>query len=369
MLSFTVLTSLVFALMNQTPHLEEFYIGTYTSPKGSKGIYHCTLDTTTGKLGTPTLVAEAASPSYVALSADRKHLYAVLESTDGDVNAYKIGAGGKLTLQNSQKSSGPGACHLSIDRSGKWLFTASYNSGRFSVLPIKADGSLGRSTCTVQNKGSGPDQSRQEGPHLHSIYADAKNKFVYALDLGTDEILINQFDSKAGMLLPAIPGAQKSPGGAGPRHLAFNPKANIAYVNNEMENSVQAYSINTETGALTEIQTISTTLDGVRDKGNTTAEIVCHFNGRWLYVSNRGDDTIAVYHIGVEPPLHKAEVVSLPVKTPRGFDIDPSGKWLVVGGQSTNDLVAMKIDQKTGKLEPTSQKVSVGAPVCVVFRR
>ena len=355
--------------MNHTAKFEEFFIGTYTSPGGSKGIYYSTLNPETGELSKPTLAAPAESPSYVALSPNRKHLYAVLESTDGDVNAYDIGPNGALTLLNTEKSSGAGACHLSVDHSGKWLFTASYNSGRYAALPIKEDGSLGIRTFDVQNRGTGPDKSRQEGPHLHSIYQAPSANIVYALDLGADDILINEFNPQKGQLLPTIPGVQKSPAGGGPRHMAFHPSKKIAYVNNEMGNSVSVYAMK-DSGALEELQTISTTPDGVPHNDNTTAEIMVHPSGKWLYVSNRGLDSIAIYNIQTDGTLKLMEIEMLAVaKVPRGFDIDATGKWLVVGGQATNTVQSLKINQATGRLQQTQNRITVDKPVCILFRR
>lgn len=345
-----------------------FYIGTYTSPTGSKGIYRSSLDTVTGKLSPPTLAAEAPGPSFVALHPNGKFLYAVHEPTGGDVSAFAITSDGSLRRLNTESSQGGGPCHVSVDPAGKNLFTASYGAGSLASFPIKLDGALGPAATVFKNSGTGPDKSRQEGPHVHSIYADAEGRFVYACDLGTDEVLVFRLDPTKETLTPAEPKSAKVPPGGGPRHLAFGKDGKFVYVNDEMANAVTAFARDKQTGALTPLQTLTTLPGGKPVPGNTTAEIACHPNGQWLYVSNRGHDSIAVFSIGDDGRLEQVEVAAAGVSVPRGFGIDPTGRWLVVAGQKTNDLTALAIDPKTGKLTPGKNKVSVGSPVCVVFQ-
>ncbi|MFZ4507277.1 MAG: lactonase family protein [Fimbriimonas sp.] len=342
-----------------------FHIGTYTAPDGSKGIYHATLNQKNGHISTPELVAEIKDPSYLAYHPNGKFLFAVQESSEGKISSYAVGAGGKLTLVNTQVALGGGPCHLSVDPSGKFLFTAAYGAGKAASLPIAADGSLGAPITNFQNTGSSVNKGRQEGPHMHFIEADAKGKFVYACDLGTDEILVFKL-GKDGSLTLGEPRAAKAPPGGGPRHLAFHPNGKVAFVNNELTNGVTSYAVNATTGALSPIQTLSTLPDGVTK--NTTAEIALHPNGKWLYVSNRGHDSIAVYDVTPAGGLHLVEIHKLDVAEPRGFGIDPSGKWLVVGGQNSNDLTALAIDAH-GKLKATGQKVKVGKPICIIFAK
>jgi 6-phosphogluconolactonase len=346
-----------------------FYIGTYTRQGGSKGIYRATLDLETGRLSSPTLAAEAPGPSFVALHPRGDLLYAVHEPTDGDVSAFAIERDGKLRRINSQSSQGAGPCHVSVDGAGKNVFVACYGGGSLACLPIDEDGALAPATEVVKNSGSGPDQRRQEGPHLHAIYADAKDRFVYACDLGTDEVLVFQLDAENGRLTATQPRSAKVPPGGGPRHLALHPSGKFAFVNNEMGNSVTAFAVNPEDGGLKSLQTISTLPDGKPVPGNSTAEIFCDPSGRWLYVSNRGHDSIAGYSIGEDGTLALVEITPAGVAVPRGFGIDPTGKWLVVGGQKSNDLVALKIDPASGKLTPGPNKISVGSPVCVAFEK
>lgn len=344
-----------------------FYIGTYTKPGGSKGIYRALLDTQTGTLSEPTLAADAPGPSFLALHPNGKVLYAVHEPTEGDVSAYAIAADGALRRLNTQSTQGNGPCHVSVDPTGKVVFTASYGAGTLASLPLKGDGSLGPPATVFKNTGSGPDKSRQEGPHLHSIYADAQSRFVYACDLGTDEVLVFRLDVATGKLALSNPRSAKSPPGGGPRHLALHPGGRFAFVNNEMGNSVTAFARDTETGALSPLQTIPTLAEDTPRTGATTAEIFCHPNGKWLYVSNRGPDSIAAYAIGREGKLTLTEIEPAGVAVPRGFGIDPTGRWLVVGGQKSDDLTALAIDQETGALSPGPNHISVGSPVCVAF--
>ncbi len=341
-----------------------FYIGTYTGPK-SQGIYRGTLDSETGKLGPLELVGEAKNPSFVALSPDGKYLYAAIEDNAGAVGAWKLNATGAATMLNKQSSGGGGACHVWVDKTGKNVFVANYNTGNIASLPVKEDGSLGERTAFVQHVGSGPDKGRQKEPHAHAIYSSPDNKLVYACDLGTDEINIYKFDADKGTLTPNDPPSGKVPPGGGPRHLAF--LGNRVYVCNEMKMSVTAFNRDAKSGALTEFQTVSTLPPDTEIKGLSTAEIFTHPNGKTLYVSNRTHDTIAVFDIAEDGKLTLVQNAPSP-KIPRGFDISPDGKWLVVGGQSDNTIQVMKIEND-GKLTATDNKVEVGAPVSILFAR
>jgi 6-phosphogluconolactonase len=344
-----------------------FYIGTYTSSGGSRGIYRAVLNTQTGKLAQPELAAEASGPSFVALHPNGKFLYAVHEPTDGEVSAYAIEADGQLKKLNTQSSGGGVPCHVSVSPDGKTVFTANYGAGSLASFPLEADGALAAPATKFQNTGSGPDKARQEGPHLHSIYADKENRFVYACDLGTDEVLVFHLDPKAGTLTLAEPRSAKVPAGGGPRHLAFNPDERFVFANNEMTSTVTALRRDPKTGALTAFQTLSTLPGGKPVPGNSTSEIELHPNGKWLYVSNRGDNSIAVFNVANDGKLSVIEVAPAGVAVPRGFGIDPSGRWLVAAGQDSNDLTALAIDSKTGKLSPGPNKITVGKPVCVAF--
>lgn len=346
-----------------------FYLGTYTKAGMSKGIYVGKLNTDTGKLAPLELAAEAANPSFVALSPNGKNLYAVAEAGGGGVSAFSVGADGKLAKLNEQPTGGAGTCHVWVDATGKTVFAANYSGGSIAAFQTKGDGSLGERTAFVQFEGSGPDPRRQKQSYGHSIYTDAANRFAYSCDLGSDNVWIFSLDAAKGTLTPTNPPSGKVPPGSGPRHFAIHPNGKFAYTNNEMGMSVTAFSRDGATGALTALETVSTLPDGTATAGLSTAEIFCHPNGKWLYVSNRTHDTIAVFSIAADGKLKWLEAAPALVKVPRGFAIDPTGKWIVAGGQNDNRIAVLKIDQTTGRLTGTDQSAEVGSPVCVLFKQ
>lgn len=355
---FTMLHTAVFAAD------ATFFLGTYTRPGKSLGIYVGKLDTATGKLSPIALAAEAKSPSFVALSPDGRFLYATMES---GVGAFALGADGKLTMLNEEPSGGSGACHVWVDATGRNVMVANYGGGSVAIFQTKNDGSLGERTAFEQFTGSGPNPQRQTKPYGHAIYTDAANKFVYCCDLGSDKVWIFHFDAGQGTLTPAEPAFAQVPPGGGPRHLAFHPNGKFAYANNELNMTVTAFGRDAATGALKEIHTLSTLPEGTPIERVSTAEIFCHPTGKWLYVSNRGHDTIAIYAIGEDGKLTWLEAAPANVRVPRGFAIDPTGQWLIAAGQNDNRIAVLKIDVATGKLSPTDQTGEVGAPVCVLF--
>jgi 6-phosphogluconolactonase len=346
-----------------------FYIGTYTKPGKSKGIYVSKLNTDTGKLGPVELAGEAKSPSFLALSPDGTHLYAAIEAGGGAVAAFSVKPDGKLTALNEQSAGGDGTCHVWVDATGKNVLAANYEGGSIAGFRVKDDGSLVERSAFVQFTGTGPDKTRQEKPHGHSIYTDPTNRIVYACDLGTDNVWIFRFDPAKGTLTPSDPPSGKVPPGSGPRHLAIHPNGKFAFANNEMGLSVTAFARNAQTGALTALQTVSTLPEGTPTTGVSTAECFCHPSGKWLYVSNRGHDTIAVFSIAADGKLTRVENAAAQVKVPRGFGIDPTGKWLITGGQDDDKIAVLKIDQETGKLASTGESAAVGAPVCILFAK
>lgn len=354
-----------------TPHIAAdlpFYVGTYTKTGLSDGIYHGTLNSETGEAKLLGLAAKAQNPSFVAIHQNRKFLYAVIEDNGGAVGAFAIADDGALRMLNSRSTKHSGNCHVWVDDSGRNVLAASYGSGTIACVPINEDGSLGEATSVIQHVGSGPDQSRQKEPHAHAIYENGG--FIYACDLGTDDVFIYKFDAAKGTMTPHEPKSGRVPAGSGPRHLAFHPRGGFAFVNNEMANSVTVFVHEAARGVLTPIQTVSTIPDNYATPAQTsTAEIHCHPNGRFVYVSNRGHDSIAVFAVGTDGRLTHVEIADAFVKIPRGFDISPDGRWLIAAGQASNDLALHAIDTESGKL--TFQRIigSVGAPVNVEFVR
>jgi 6-phosphogluconolactonase len=341
-----------------------FYIGTYTSPEASKGIYAGSLDTDTGKLGALKLAAEVKDPNFLAISPDRRFLFAVRDSS---VESFLIEPDAKLKPLNEKPTGGAGPCHVSVDQKGRYVFVANYDGGNIACFAVGVDGLIGERTALEQFTGTGPDPRRQTKPFAHSVYADPTDKFVYACDLGTDSVWIFHFSGALGTLRPADPEKSKTPPGSGPRHLAFRPDGKFIYVVGEMGLGVTAFSRNAESGALTAVQTALIPAPGGPALPSTGAEICCHPSGKWLYASVRGFDLIAQFAIAENGTLTFVEETSSIAKFPRSFAIDPTGHWLIAAGQKDNRIAVLKIDPITGHLSATDQTADVGSPVCVLF--
>ena len=349
------------------------YIGTYTN-QASKGIYAWRFDASSGKLDPLGVAGETANPSFVAIHPGHRYLYAVSEVSNfegkrsGAVAAFTIDARtGKLALLNKVSSGGTGPCFVSVDRSGKFVLVANYNSGSVAALPIKDNGALGEASSVIQHKGAGADPKRQSGPHAHSINPSPDNHFAIAADLGLDEVLVYRFDTATGSLRPNEPPFTKVAPGSGPRHFAFHPSGKFAYVINEMASTVTAFTWDAAHGTLKEIQTLGTLPKGYTGD-TTTAEVQVHPSGKFLYGSNRGHDSIAVFRIAPDKgTLTLVENVPTQGKVPRNFGIDPTGSYLFAANQNSANVVVFKINANTGRLTPTGQVLGVGSPVCVRF--
>jgi 6-phosphogluconolactonase len=346
------------------------YVGTYTGARAkSEGIYRLELDLATGKLSEPTLAAKTANPSFLAIHPTGKFLYAVGEAGKAQgVNAFAIDQKtGDLTFLNGQSAGGSGPCHVSLDSKGRYAFAANYGSGSACALPIGADGKLGARTGFVQHKGKGANPARQEGPHGHSINLSPDDRFAFVADLGLDKVMIYKFDAEKGDLTPNDPPALTVKPGAGPRHFAFHPTGKFAYVINELASTIDTCTYDAAKGELTSVQSISTLPKGFTGR-TTTAEVVVHPSGKFVYGSNRGHDSIAVFRVDQKSgKLTFVEHQKEKIAEPRNFAIDPTGKYLLVGSQRTHLVVPFKVDPETGKLTPTGQTVQVGTPVCVRF--
>ena len=346
-----------------------FYVGTYTKPGGSQGIYRIAIDLDSGKLSEPVLAAESRSPSFLAAHPSGRFIYAANEADSGpSVSAYAVQPDGLLKPLGEQPSKGEGPCHVWVDATGKNVLVANYGSGSIASLPIKPDGSVSPASAFIQHTGGSVDEQRQKGPHAHSAYTDPTNRLVYACDLGTDKVYIYRFDAAKGTLTPNDPPFGEVPPGSGPRHFAFHPKGGYAYVINEMKSTVTAFKRDDKTGALEAIQTVSTLPADYTGTGTSTAEIFVHPSGKFLYGSNRGHNSIAVFSIdGATGRLTLVENTPSGGKVPRSFGIEPAGQWLITANQDSNDLYSFKIDQQTGKLMPTGSSAKVPAGVCVLF--
>lgn len=352
------------------------YFGTYTGEK-SKGIYLSRLDLASGALSAPELVADTPSPSFLAIHPSNRYLYAANEvgkfegKPTGSVSAFALDAlSGKLTALNQQPSGGGGPAHLVVDRKGTHVLVANYGGGSVAVLPIdERNGTLKAPSATVQHTGSGPNPDRQKAPHAHSINVDPSNRLAYAADLGLDKILIYRFNPADGSLVANDPPFASVEPGAGPRHFAFHPKGQFAYAINEMHCTITAFGVDPKTGALKTVQTVSTLPAGQSvAKGFSTAEVQVHPSGRFLYGSNRGHDSVAVFTIDQKTgQLTLVEHEPTGGSTPRNFGIDPSGTFLLAANQRSDSVLVFRIDQKTGALTDTGHKIEVGSPVCVKF--
>ena len=348
------------------------YTGTYTNPGGSKGIYSFQFDSATGAMGRPEMVAETPSPSFLAVHPNGKFLYAVNEhgtgrTPDGSVSAYEIDAKtGGLKKLNVISSGGATPCHLVVDKTGKMLAFANYGSGSVGSAAIKPDGSLDDKVSIAQHKGSSIDRERQTGPHAHATVISKDNKFLFVPELGLDQVMSYRLNPTNVAVTPNDPPFLKIKSGSGPRHFAFAPGGKYAFVNNEMASTVTALTYDPARGSFQEQQTISTLPKGFSGQ-STTAESEVDAKGRFLYVSNRGHDSIAVFAIGTDGKLTEVEHASTQGKTPRNFKIDPTGQYLLAANQDSGSVVEFKIDAKTGKLTPTGKTLQIPAPVCLLF--
>lgn len=344
------------------------YVGTYTG-ETSKGIYAFRFDAAAGKLAPLGLVAEIASPSFLAVHPNQRFLYAVSEADKGSVAAYAVDRqSGKLTLLNTVSAKGGGPCHINLDKTGRTVAVANYGTGSVAAFPVGADGRLGEASAFDQHKGSSANPRRQDGPHAHSVDFSPDNRFLMSSDLGLDKVLIYRLDAEKSLLTANDPAFGSVKPGSGPRHFAFHPSARFAYVINEIALTVTAFAYDAARGALSELQTLSTLPEGAVSDRYSTAELEMHPSGKFLYGSNRGHNSIAVFAVDQQKgTLTLIENASTQGGPPRNFALDPSGRYLFAGNQQTDTIVLFRIDAQTGKLTPTGEKVELDAPVCIRF--
>jgi 6-phosphogluconolactonase len=347
--------------------VDDVYFGTYTKNSPSEGIYHAQFDTKTGKLSTPELAAKISNPSFIAIHPSGKYLYSVTEEAVGKVNAFAIDPKNKkLKFLNQASSGGKGPCHISVSKNGKTLLVANYSSGSIASIPIASDGKLKKPVSVISHKGSSLTK-RQTGPRAHSINLSPDQCFVYVADLGIDKIMIYRLNPETSELTENNPSSFELKPGAGPRHFTFHPNGKCAYVINELDNNLIILEYNSQTGALSEIQSVYTLPKDFKDK-SYTAEVRVHPNGKFIYGSNRGHDSIVIYKI--DPDSGKLTLVGFQkeaITWPRHFNIDPSGKFCLVANQNSDNVSVFAIDQKTGMLKAPHQTVSMGKPICIKF--
>jgi 6-phosphogluconolactonase len=399
-LVFSLILGVFFAaisLGDSPPPSQKFlvFVGTYTDKTDSKGIYAYEFDTATGKLTPRGLAAETPNPSWVTIHPNGKFLYAANESgkqstitafsLNGDTGVFgrqkvELYDPTKLTLLNQLPALGEDPCYLSFDKTGKFLFVANYTSGNVVVFPILPDGKLGPATANVKDTGTlGPNKERQEAPHAHWVQVSGDNRFAYVSDLGLDALLVYRFDPSYANFEGSMLGDAKGPSaelpastnrlilspGTGPRHAAFLANGDFMYVLGELQSTVTVFKNRYEPGS--SIRQISALPMGYSGR-NDAAEIAIHPNGKWLFVSNRGHDSIAVFAIDPQKgTLTPAGHYPTGGKEPRHFAIDPTGQFLLAENQNSNSVVTFRINQATGGLAQVSVLEGVPSPVCLVF--
>jgi 6-phosphogluconolactonase len=348
------------------------YLGTYTNPTGSKGIYRCELDAGSGKLSAPELAAEAGSPSFVHIAADGKTLYAVGEAAGkdgGGVYSWKLDAAtGKLSEQVSRTSGGGGPCHISTDPKSEFAIIANYGGGSCATFKLKADGSLDQRTAFVQHTGKGPT-ARQTAPHGHCAFFDATGTLAFVCDLGLDKVLIYKLNRETGAMTANEPAFVKLPDGSGPRHLHIAPSNDVAFVCGELDLTVNVVKMDVKANKFEVVQSLSTLPEGTKaTPKDSTAEIRIHPNGKFVYVSNRGHNSIAAFaYDATTMKLKLAGHITGDIKTPRNFNISPCGKWMLIASQDGGKVGVYAIDEATGLAKETEHSVKVDVPVCVKF--
>jgi 6-phosphogluconolactonase len=365
-------------------HLPLVYVGTYSEPilfgtgqvlQGQgKGIHAFRLDPSTGALRESGITGGVRNSSYLAFDPSRRFLYCVNElkefegAASGAVSAFSVDkASGTLSFINMKASRGTDPCHLRVDATGRNLLVANFASGSVSVLPIGADGALGDAVDFKQHAGSSVDPRRQAGPHAHAVEIDRENRHVFVPDLGLDRVLIYRFDPATGRLVEneQQPFVATAPG-AGPRQLVFHPGGRFAYLINELNSTLTAYSYEAEAGRLSELETLPT-LPADFSGPSTCAEVQVHPSGRFLYGSNRGHDSLALYALGADGRMTPIGHESTRGRIPRNFDISPDGRFLAAANQDSHSIVMFRIDEATGRLTATGSVVEAGTPICVRF--
>ena len=370
-LAFALAALSMIAAPNAAPAADPVVFVTAFAPGEKGGIHAYSFNMETGTLKPLHRTVGVENPFFLALSSDRKYLYSTHAKQfsgkeDEHVAAFEIaGRTGELKPLNRQSAKGFAACYLDMDKTGKSVLVANYTSGSVAALPVRADGSLGEAASFFQHKGSSVNPQRQKEPHAHCIVVSPENKYAYAADLGTDQILCYKLDPAAAKLTPNDPSFAKAPAGAGPRHLTFHPNGKRVYVINELLNSVTVFDYDADSGALTEKQTISTLPDDF--KGTSyCADVKITPDGRFLYGTNRGHDSIAIFQIGDDGRLALVAIEPSRGKGPQNLAITPGGQWLLCANMPGNNVAVFRIDAKTGRLKPHGEPVGQTSPSCIM---
>ena len=349
------------------------YVGAYTEPDyggRAEGIAIFDFDPEDGTLTPVGIAAEVANPSFLAIDASGRFLYAVNELAEGGVSAFaRDPESGALTALNRQLSHGADPCYVSLAGGGRFALVANYTGGSVAVLPVNADGGLQPASDIVRYDGSGP-RPQQDGPHAHMIAPDPDGRFVLVTDLGTDQLYVYGLDPDAGKLIPNVAGTptvEEQPG-AGPRHFAIAPDGRTLYVLNELDSTLSLYGYDPERGALQPRQTLTTLPEGFTGE-NSCAHVVVSPDGRFVYGSNRGHDSIAIFAVGDGGAVTPAGHEPTRGKTPRGFALDPSRGWLLAANQDSDTIVTFRRDPETGALAAAGDVIRTPSPVMILFAK
>jgi 6-phosphogluconolactonase len=351
------------------------FVGTYTNDKGStsRGIYAFRWNADEGTLAPLGLGGATVNPSFLTLSPNRRYLYAVNEvdqyrgQSSGSVTSFAVSES-KLKAINTVSSGGGGPCKITVDSTGKAAFVANYDGGSATSFQVLRNGGLSRAVSHFQYSGHGADPQRQAAPHTHCTTVSPDNRYVLVNDLGLDRISVYHLDPLTAALTPNDPPSYEALPGSGPRSFAFHPSGKWAYSLNEIANTVDVLAWDAERGALTRLQNISTLPEGFNGS-NTTATVAVDSSGRFVYASNRGDNSIAVFSIDDrDGKLKPVQHMDCGGKTPRHFALDPGNEWLLVANEDSSNIVVFARNTRSGLLTPTGREYPVSHPVCIVFR-
>jgi 6-phosphogluconolactonase len=375
---FRLLTSLIAMAACSLSQAREYValLGTYTGAE-SRGIYAVRLDSETGALSKPELVAELSNPEFLALHPNRRVVYALTQAPTAEgKNAAAIASfevqpeSGQLTLLNMESTGRSSLTHLAVDAAGSTVVAASYGGGYVVSFPIQSDGRVGgRASLLTQTGPLGPDRARQDNAHPHSVTISPDSRFAFVADLGIDRVFAYQLTAKDGSIAPHDPAFATIEPGAGPRHTTFSPDAKSFYVLNELNGTITSSHYDSVRGVIEPFENVSTSPDGYAGK-NSASEIRMHPTGHFVYAANRGHNGIAVFARDVGTgALERLEIVQTGGENPRNFALTPDGGWLVCAHQNTNNLTVFRVNSETGRLESTPHTVNVPKAVCVLFLR
>lgn len=350
---------------------EILYAGTF-SVRGSEGVYVYEFNRKKTSLKLVQTVRTLASPTYLAVHPSGRFVYTVNRdpapdfTKPGSVSAFVVHQKtGQLAHINNRSSYGAGPCHISIDKTGKLAIVSNYAEGNLTVFSIEEDGSLGPCTDSIRFSGNSVNKERQEQPHIHSATISPDNRFVHVADLGTDKIYTFSIDTEKKKLSPAATPFVTVKPGSGPRHFTFSPDGKMAFLSEELSSTVATFTYDDKTGSLTLLEDRVASLPPDFSAPNISADIHTDITGKYLFMSNRGHESLAIYSINDDGKLELKGIENTRGSKPRNFLVDPKNQFVFVAHQDTDNIVTFKWDAKTGKLRPLAEQVIVPSPVCL----